>query len=83
MSPAEIAETLLNGNIAQARNEIFNRHDLAFHHTSPYAAAACALDVVAELASILWMTPSSEEPVDVLREAHQRVRRCLEGAPNG
>lgn len=70
MTAAEIAETLLNGNIAQARHEILYAAELN-DDPSPYASAAMALDVAVAL---------TDEPMN-WHVANRKVRRCLEGAP--
>lgn len=71
MTAQEIAETLLNGNIALARQEILYGGDPAWHGWGMYDAAAMALDV----ADCLTDTPMN------WHVANRRVRRCLEGAP--
>lgn len=65
MTASEIAETLYNGNVARARQEILNGD-------GEYYAASFALDVVAELA------PMAPEYPDY-QWALNKVRRCLEG----
>lgn len=71
MTANEIAETLLNGNIAQARQEILETF-------GAYNVAVLTLDVVAELADLLAQTHDFDESATL---ALGRVRRCLEGAP--
>lgn len=75
MTPSEIAETLLNGNIAQARHEILRGNT--------YHAAVTALNVEAELVSLTWDEYGAGDEHGCWDAAHSRVRRCLEGAPNG
>lgn len=68
MTAAEIAETLINGNIADAREAI----------NSAARPAVLALDVLAEL--IICVGP--EDIIHVpIREALPRLRRCLTGEP--
>lgn len=71
MNASEIAETLLNGNVAQARQHILS--DANGDWPDAYDAAALALDVVVELAA---MAPDYPD----YQWALHKVRRCLEGA---
>jgi hypothetical protein len=73
MTPAEIAETLLNGNIALARQEILMAWRQRPKAQATYTVAVMALDVVRELADM------TNEPGDNTGRALRRVRNCLEG----
>jgi hypothetical protein len=70
MTPSEIAETLLNGNISDAREAILTGGD--GRHTR-VAAAVMALDVLDQLC---YMTEDDE---NYAAAAIARLRRCLTG----
>lgn len=79
MTASEIAETLINGNIAQARYEILDR-DLT-EGPPEYAAAVMALRVAEELAYYYQWGEYPGDDTPPLLVAIRKVRRCLEGAP--
>ena len=78
MNASEIAQTLLNGNIAQARYEILNARQGV--GSLSYQRVAMALDVVAELACLLSADPNPMDALLAHERSLDRVRRCLEGS---
>jgi hypothetical protein len=66
MRAREIAETIVNGNVSDARREILSGRTQA-------EAAVMALDVLEEL----WELLGAEDFGDVV----DRLRGCLRGAP--
>lgn len=69
MTPAEIAETLINGNIHDARTAILTRGGGLLPRKE---VAIRALDVAVALSDMEGSTD---------REALERLRRCLTGEP--
>jgi hypothetical protein len=73
MTPSEIAETLINGNISDARDAILTYGDGSPHAGTEADIAVRTLDVLMEL------LPPGREDFDDWRSAHARLRRCLTG----
>lgn len=72
MNAAEIAETLRNGNIAQARAYILGWDEDVRDNADAYATCVFLLDVVSELAMLAPDYPDYQWALG-------KVRRCLEG----
>lgn len=72
MTPAEIAETLINGNVADARDAIVE-HDP--YPNAGIAAAVLALDVLTEMADDDWRDGGTTAVFATIA----RLRRCLTG----
>ena len=78
MTAQEIVETLLNGNVALAREEIPLPGSTALG-AGRYRTAVLALDVVSELGDRFqdgWALTTDRTPPHLL--ALRKVRRCLE-----
>lgn len=73
MTAAEIAETLLNGNIAQARHEICFVEGAHFKGAWSQESAVMTLDVLDELIA------HASDGNDIVYMI-AKLRRCLEGA---
>jgi len=67
MRAREIAETLINGNISEARREITNGR-------TQTEAAVMALDVLDELLDAFGIDPGAGAEMQIAR-----LRRCLQG----
>lgn len=80
MTPAEIAETLINGNISTARYAILYGDDSPTAKAPiAYEVAVTTLAVLDELVSLLLEQQPHELAAQCHHDAHEKLRRCLEG----
>lgn len=75
---AEIAETLINGNISDARHAIITAG--GFSVASKATVAILTLDVLAALHEVYLDSLNALDTVEsAYHDAHEKLRRCLEG----